>query len=96
MYLNDKRRVVEQVNKTWVKVIAVIAYVISVSLVALVLGFYYWVFWEPKYDADNVTTSKTMDLNDYYSRSIQLGTINVSKYSGANENVNFYSFLFSV
>ena len=50
MFLNDKRKAVEQVNKKWVRVLTVLIYVISVSLVALVLGIYYRLIWRPNYE----------------------------------------------
>ena len=50
MYLQDNRKTLENVNKKWVRVLAVITYVIFISLVAIVLGAYYKLAWDPKYD----------------------------------------------
>lgn len=52
MYSAETRKQMEHVNKKWVRVLAVITYVISVSVVALVLGLYYKLAWRPKYEQD--------------------------------------------
>jgi hypothetical protein len=72
MFLNDKRKAVEQVNKKWVRVLTVLIYVISVSLVALVLGLYYRLIWRPNYDFNsNDSIGDVINLN----KTISLGTI---------------------
>ena len=72
MFLNDKRKAVEQVNKKWVRVLTVLIYVISVSLVALVLGLYYRLIWRPNYDfAKDPDQIDAINLN----KTISLGTI---------------------
>jgi hypothetical protein len=53
MYVNDNRRTVDHVNKKWVKVLTVITYVISVSLVGGILGLYYKLVWHPNYLISN-------------------------------------------
>lgn len=84
MFLNDKRKAVEQVNKKWVRVLTVLIYVISVSLVALVLGLYYRLIWKPNYDVVNNNDSlDNLGLN----KSISLGTIYIKD---SNVNNLFY------
>jgi hypothetical protein len=78
MYLNDKRIAVDHINKKWVKVLTVITYVISISLIALVLGLYYRLVWHPKYE---------VDTKPYEIKPIMLGTINVLKADEQKENV---------
>jgi hypothetical protein len=57
MYYHDKRNI-DHVDKKWVRVITVITYVISVSIVALVLGLYYKLGWHPKYDFETKKSAK--------------------------------------
>ena len=84
MFLNDKRKAVEQVNKKWVRVLTVLIYVISVSLVALVLGLYYRLIWRPNYDfAKDPDQIDAINLN----KTISLGTIYLN-------NSNVISILF--
>ena len=78
MYLNDKRLAVEHINKKWVKVLTVITYVISISLIALVLGLYYRLVWHPDYG----TYAKPHE-----ARSVSLGSINVVRLNGFKDNV---------
>jgi hypothetical protein len=76
MYSIENRKALEHVNKKWVKVITVITYVISVSLVGLILGLYYKLAWNPTYETDNksnlIDASNSMALNQ-----ISLGTLTI-------------------
>ena len=87
MYMFDKQKelVSETGNKKWLRLLTVVIYVISVSVVALILGLYYRLVWRPIYDTDtlhhDVTPSQT-DMN------ISLGTINLQR---AVDNHNIVS-----
>ena len=52
-YSIDKRTTIEHVNKKWVRVLTVITYILLVSVVALVLGIYYKLAWNPKYETES-------------------------------------------
>lgn len=52
-YSMDKRTTIEHVNKKWVRVLTVITYILLVSVVALVLGVYYKLAWNPKYETES-------------------------------------------
>lgn len=45
----EKEKLHQQINKKWVRVITVIIYVISISLVAIILGLYYRYWWQAEY-----------------------------------------------
>ena len=78
MYTLEKRGI-DQINKKWVRVITVITYVISVSVVALILGLYYKLAWNPKYDHDK----SRIDVN-----AISLGSFNLQRENTSNFKVN--------
>lgn len=42
-----KAKFVEKTNKKWVRLATVLAYVISVSMAAIILAVYYTLFWHP-------------------------------------------------
>lgn len=63
MYINDNRRSVDHVHKKWVKILTVITYIISVSLVGVVLGLYYKLMWNPKYESADSSMAGTAALN---------------------------------
>uniref|UniRef100_A0A8C4WUS3 InaF motif containing 2 n=1 Tax=Eptatretus burgeri TaxID=7764 RepID=A0A8C4WUS3_EPTBU len=47
-YTGDKKaRLAAKTNKKWVRLATVFAYILSVSLAAIVLAVYYCVFWQP-------------------------------------------------
>lgn len=78
---SDERKTLEHINKKWVKVITVITYIISVSLVALVLGLYYKLAWNPKYDFE-IIQKKT---DSHVTNDISLGTIEIDVSNGINK-----------
>lgn len=84
MYTAENRATIDHVNKKWVKVITVITYVISVSVVALILGLYYKLAWHPKYEIDNFNAKSDGSLGD----ELKLGTLIVRE--TANHSVCFY------
>ncbi|GAB0189586.1 putative transmembrane protein INAFM2 [Grus japonensis] len=48
-YTGDKKaRMAAKTNKKWVRLATVLAYVLSVSLAAIVLAVYYSLIWQPK------------------------------------------------
>jgi hypothetical protein len=76
----NKTKMAAKTNKKWVRLATVLAYVLSVSLAAIVLAIYYSLMWKPNIDIDNsgnrqgggaglgrgngVTTAAMDDLND--------------------------------
>ena len=71
----DERKTSEQINKKWVKVLTVITYVILVSLVALILGLYYKLAWNPRYDFESF---KNNDLDIVHLGSVEIKHIKES------------------
>ncbi|CAI5452019.1 unnamed protein product [Caenorhabditis angaria] len=58
IYTSDKRaKFTQKENKKWVRFVTVLGYIISVSLPALSLSFYYIYVWDPKIErsSDNTT-----------------------------------------
>ena len=103
MYINDNRRAVDHVNKKWVKILTVITYIISVSLVGVVLGLYYKLAWRPKYEApgNNEFVPSNSSLlggsGNYEINFRQLGVLNIKQTDRRNEvtkALNFCTFLF--
>ena len=80
MYSQENRKTLENVNKKWVRVFTVIIYVISVSVVALVLGLYYKLAWNPKYESDNKLNRN--DLNKF--NVVSLGSLNILNLKNTN------------
>ena len=56
----EKTKIDQQINKKWVRILTVLLYVISVSLVAVILGLYYRFWWKADY-------SNTGQGNDFES-----------------------------
>ncbi len=99
MYINDNSRAVNHVHKKWVKVLTVITYVISVSLVGLVLGLYYKLAWSPKYDVpggNELLTNSSSSLltstgnGNYEINFSELGVLNIKQLVKRNEVTRFY------
>ncbi|CAD6187002.1 unnamed protein product [Caenorhabditis auriculariae] len=66
IYTSDKRaKFTQKENKKWVRFVTVLGYIISVSLPAISLSFYYLYVWDPSYIAkfppENV--SRTMAIH---------------------------------
>lgn len=80
---SDEQKTIEHINKKWVKVITVITYIISVSMVALILGLYYNLAWNPKYDFEN-TSLKKVETNQL-TNDISLGTIEIDISDGVDK-----------
>lgn len=93
MYSAEVRKTMEHVNKKWVKVLTVITYVISVSLVALVLGLYYKLAWNPKYENENYNLNKgdKFDSSEILNDTkdvIDLGILDIKHTHDKNVHVN--------
>ena len=50
----NKTKMASKTNKKWIRLATVFAYIVSVSLAAVVLAIYYSLMWNP--DKDNATT----------------------------------------
>jgi hypothetical protein len=73
----------DNVNKKWVRVLTVIGYVISVSLVAIFLGLYYRFWWTADY---NLNEFNKDDFNHTKVSSIRLSP-RFDKYKPLNNSV---------
>jgi hypothetical protein len=91
MYINDNIRTVNHVHKKWVKILTVITYIISVSLVGLVIGLYYKLAWAPKYDVPGgnelLTNSSLLSSGNgnYVINFSELGVLNIKQLVRRNE-----------
>ncbi|XP_016408913.1 putative transmembrane protein INAFM2 [Sinocyclocheilus rhinocerous] len=66
-YTGDKKaKMAAKTNKKWVRLATVFAYVLSVSLAAIILAIYYSLLWSPK---DSTSTSTTASGNGTESNS---------------------------
>ena len=79
----EKTKVDQQINKKWVRMLTVLLYVISVSLVAIILGLYYRFWWK----ADYSNTSHSSDFE-----SIKIATIKFPRMSN-NKSINLSDYL---
>ena len=89
MFMNDKRIAMDHINKKWVRVLTVITYIISISLIALVLGLYYRLVWHPKYETDEVPHA--IEIPHYegpnLNQTISMGKIKVIQTNNFVEQV---------
>ncbi|KAL8602677.1 putative transmembrane protein inafm2 [Nucella lapillus] len=53
----SKTKMAAKTNKKWVRLATVLAYVLSVSLAAIVLATYYSLIWEPELNNPSTTTT---------------------------------------
>ena len=62
-YTSDKNKtkMAAKTNKKWVRLATVLAYVLSVSLAAIVLAIYYSLLWDPQLKNVNPSTVKPSD-----------------------------------
>lgn len=52
------KKMASKANKKWVRLATVLAYVLSVSLAAIVLAVYYSLIWEPQLKENEFTTPR--------------------------------------
>ena len=57
----NKHKMAAKTNKKWVRLATVLAYVLAVSLAAIVLATYYSLIWEPELKLPS-TTSRTTSM----------------------------------
>ena len=63
----NKTKMAAKTNKKWVRLATVLAYVVSVSLAAIVLAIYYSLMWKPHLNESNgpgATSATPSDLPD--------------------------------
>ena len=94
MFMADKRKTMEHVNKRWVRVLTVITYIIAISLIALVLGLYYRLVWHPNYDdSDNNNADGTgLSIGPALNQTIYIGHIKVIGMKDILEQVRYQYF----
>lgn len=73
---SHKTKMAAKTNKKWVRLATVLAYVLAVSLAAIVLATYYSLIWQPKLQT---VTPQTTSLNGVGNSTIApLGGINMT------------------
>ena len=55
----NKTKMAAKTNKKWVRLATVLAYVLAVSLAAIVLAVYYSLIWDPKLKTSTISPSTT-------------------------------------
>lgn len=65
----NKSKMAAKSNKKWVRLATVLAYVLAVSLAAIVLATYYSLIWEPKLKFKNTHTTSEEVTNATNSTS---------------------------
>jgi len=63
----NKTKVAAKTNKKWVRLATVLAYVLSVSLAAIVLAIYYSLMWNPNTRSQPTGTTSDGALNGFTS-----------------------------
>ncbi len=63
----NKSKMASKTNKKWVRLATVFAYVLSVSLAAIVLAIYYSVMWNPHVSTPSSLTTPKVDSSMYTS-----------------------------
>ncbi|XP_005107620.1 putative transmembrane protein INAFM2 [Aplysia californica] len=59
-----KNKMAAKTNKKWVRLATVLAYVLAVSLAAIVLATYYSLIWEPRLRTKTTNTSPIEGMNN--------------------------------
>jgi hypothetical protein len=93
--MNEKRKTIDQMvnlNTKWVRVITVITYIISISLIGVVLGLYYMYGWSPSYEDHKKPDLHSLEMK--LNRTIPIGKINVIGYEGQLEHVSYSDILY--
>lgn len=62
----NKTKMAAKTNKKWVRLATVLAYVLAVSLAAIVLAIYYSLIWDPKLKTTTVAPGTTMAGDDVF------------------------------
>ncbi|MGH0186453.1 UNVERIFIED_CONTAM: hypothetical protein FKN15_023653 [Acipenser sinensis] len=85
-YTGDKKaKMAAKTNKKWVRLATVFAYVLSVSLAAIILAIYYSLIWKPVRSQDATTTSLRPGGSDGTATNISSTNTSQSNLSPANE-----------
>lgn len=69
----NKTKMAAKTNKKWVRLATVLAYVLAVSLAAIVLAIYYSLIWDPKLKNTTIspsTTAATGAFEDITTKSL--------------------------
>ncbi|XP_016099772.1 uncharacterized protein [Sinocyclocheilus grahami] len=87
-YTGDKKaKMAAKTNKKWVRLATVFAYVLSVSLAAIILAIYYSLIWSPNKSGPNTTTTTTTaSANGTESNSTQATPIHINA-TGTNASL---------
>ncbi|CAH2328172.1 Hypothetical predicted protein [Pelobates cultripes] len=83
-YTGDKKaKMAAKTNKKWVRLATVFAYVLSVSLAAIILAIYYSLIWKPvRTSGDQTSGSHNVEVSTFLSN----GTIHVSNETPISSN----------
>ncbi|KAK3751576.1 hypothetical protein RRG08_012639 [Elysia crispata] len=67
---SNKSKMAAKTNKKWVRLATVLAYVLAVSLAAIVLATYYSLIWKPRLRKGQETTVETTTIANTTMESI--------------------------
>lgn len=80
----NKTKMASKTNKKWVRLATVLAYVLSVSLAAIVLAIYYSLMWKP--DIKGGSSMPTTSISEEGDLSTQSSHLEVDTDNGSNFN----------
>lgn len=61
---DKNKKMAAKTNKKWVRLATVLAYVLAVSLAAIVLAIYYSLIWEPKLKTTTISPASTVAVTN--------------------------------
>uniref|UniRef100_A0A8C5R5A3 Transmembrane protein INAFM2 n=1 Tax=Leptobrachium leishanense TaxID=445787 RepID=A0A8C5R5A3_9ANUR len=88
-YTGDKKaKMTAKTNKKWVRLATVFAYVLSVSLAAIILAIYYSLIWKPvSLVAAGPNVSPSVEVSTFTSNATSLGTMETAVGSNLSPSV---------
>lgn len=87
-YTGDKKaKMAAKTNKKWVRLATVFAYVLSVSLAAIILAIYYSLIWKPNKPSNGTTTTSTPTITTTESGNGTLATPILINATGTNASL---------
>lgn len=91
-YTGDKKaKMAAKTNKKWVRLATVFAYVLSVSLAAIILAIYYSFFWSPNKSINTTTTTTAIPTTESGNGTESNSTLATPIYinaTGTNASLN--------
>lgn len=68
----NKTKMAAKTNKKWVRLATVLAYVLAVSLAAIVLAIYYSLIWDPKLKTTTIAPTTTPVSDDAFDGTTRM------------------------